>query len=80
MSEELKPNPEIEMLRKHAQALGEHFDSVHIFVNRVEGPATRGLNWGIGNWFARFGQIREWVIKEEAVSIREVESDNMEEE
>lgn len=52
---------------KHINALSEHFDCVHIFVNRAEGDkqVTRALNRGGGNWFARYGQIREWVVYEE---------------
>ena len=46
--------------------LGDHFDSVHIFCTRYE-PETKvggtsAINKGVGNWFARYGQIREWLI------------------
>lgn len=56
------------ILDETALKLGEHFDSVQIFVTRhepeIEGgtiTATRGC----GNWHARFGQITEWLIVKE---------------
>ncbi len=57
----------VKMIDKHVNELAEHFDGVHIFVNRNEGHAdqSRGINRGAGNWFARYGQIREWVVYEE---------------
>lgn len=57
---------DIEMLRKHLNELGEHFDSVQLFVTRHEPEIEQGtitLQMGIGNWFARYGQVTEWVIK-----------------
>lgn len=60
-------DPDLERLRDAANALGEHFDTVQILVTRHEEGETGTVNasWGTGNWFARFGQVREWVIKSE---------------
>lgn len=48
--------------------LMEHFETVQIFVTRVterdEGGGTMNANYGGGNWFARFGQVDAWLIKE----------------
>lgn len=57
----------VKMLDAHCAKLGEHFDTVHIFVTRHEGDRdqTRMVNRGSGTWFSRFGQIREWLIYEE---------------
>ena len=51
----------------HVNQLAEHYDSVQIFVTRMEGEKdqTRSIQRGAGNWFARYGQVREWVTVEE---------------
>lgn len=59
---------DVEMVRKHVEQLGEHFDAVHIFCSRhmpAELDGTICVNQGLGHWHARFGQICEWVIYEE---------------
>lgn len=46
----------------------ERFDSVMVFATKHEGGddgLTRGYNRGRGNFFTRYGQIREWLIYEE---------------
>ena len=47
------------------ESLGEHFDTVQIFVTRHEPTTEDGtiaFRSGAGNWYARYGQIREWLI------------------
>jgi hypothetical protein len=41
------------------------FDSVQIFCtrHRQDCQSTISVHRGDGNWFARIGQIKEWVIK-----------------
>lgn len=57
---------DMERVEKCAQQLGEHFDTVQILVSRHE-PGTEdgtvNISYGLGNWFARFGQVRDWLIK-----------------
>ena len=60
MSDE--PNADVDRVKKAAQDLAEHFDSVHIFATRAEDDSTVTVSWGCGNWFARYGQIRTWLI------------------
>lgn len=48
-------------LAEAVRLLNQHFDTVHVFVSRVEGGQTLGASQGSGNWFARFGQIEVWV-------------------
>jgi len=57
---------DFEMVKKATTSLGEHFDSVQIFVTRYSSQ-DRTLNgsWGEGNWFSRYGLVREWLISEE---------------
>ncbi len=50
----------------HCNQLAEHFDSVQIFVTRhEEDGGTRFASRGTGNWFAREGQVRAWVKKQD---------------
>ena len=50
--------------------LGEHFDSVMIFTTRHESTeaGTHTVAKGVGNWYARFGQVVEWVDKENEIA------------
>lgn len=61
-------------IEKACVALGEYFDSVHIFATRheegVEG-GTVAISFGSGNWFARRGQIRDWSIKKDEIARQE---------
>jgi hypothetical protein len=46
--------------------LGEHFDTVQIFTTKHDGgddATTHSFKKGIGNWYARFGQVMEWVTQ-----------------
>lgn len=55
-------------VRKALDDLGEHFDAVHIFASRCESGRLGGtvfVNMGTGNWFTRYGQIREWIVYED---------------
>ncbi len=56
---------ELALLEKHAQDLGEHFDSVQIFATRHDASegGTINLSYGSGNWFARYGQVADWITK-----------------
>jgi hypothetical protein len=59
---------ELEAIKKHASELGEYYDAVSIFVSQHEEGEERGtvhLNSGCGNYFARVGHVRDWLIKEE---------------
>lgn len=61
------PSPERDLVQQHVNQLAEHFDSVQIFVTAYDGShdRTRTVNLGAGNWFSRYGQVREWVIYED---------------
>lgn len=58
---------ECELIRANCNQLMEHFDSVQIFVTRnaPEQSGTVHLGRGEGNYFARLGQVRAWLVKEE---------------
>jgi hypothetical protein len=46
-------------------ALSEFFDTVQIFVTRHENSevGTISVQKGSGNWYARVGQVHEWMTK-----------------
>lgn len=52
--------------------------SVQIFVSihDSESGVTRHLSHGAGNWFAREGQVREWVLQNEERSRSEVQDED----
>lgn len=56
---------EMEIVEKHVNQLAEHFDTVHIFATRQDSTedGTVNISFGAGNWFARYGQIREFLVK-----------------
>ena len=59
--------------------LGEHFDSVQVFCTRYDssgGGRTVTVNAGTGNWYARFGQVSEWVTKEREQQKEEIRRDD----
>lgn len=67
MSEETQ-DAEIEMVQKHVTELGEFWDNVSIFVSKHEEGTDRGtvtVNLGSGNYYARIGHVKDWIIKED---------------
>lgn len=65
MSDKLK---DLKMVEDAANALAEHFDSVQIYTTRYE-PAvedgTVNIAFGVGNFFTRYGQVIEWIAKQD---------------
>lgn len=51
------------LVDKFASEMAEHFDSVQVFVTLHEGGEenTSSYETGRGNFYARLGQIKEWV-------------------
>lgn len=65
-------------VRKACEALIEHFDSVQIFATRHEPGEKDGtvtIRYGLGNWYTRYGHVKEWVIKEEETTRESVRRD-----
>jgi hypothetical protein len=60
-----------------AADLMRHFDSVQIFVTRQE-PCknTLAFSIGSGNWYARFGQVQEWLNNGGAMHLTKSEDDD----
>lgn len=59
---------DIERIQAALDILSEHYDAVHIFASRHEPEVEDGtvsVNKGVGNWYARNGQVREWILKQD---------------
>ena len=57
-------NADLAKLRDVVKQLGEHFDAVQIFATRHESgehDGTLRFHVGVGNWYARYGQITYWL-------------------
>jgi|APGre2960657505_1045072.scaffolds.fasta_scaffold00531_16 hypothetical protein len=70
---------EYDLVKKACQELGEHFDSVQIFVSRHEQGIEEGTldaSWGVGNFFSRFGQIKFWLLKQEEAHGEDADLEN----
>lgn len=52
-----------DLVRKHAAQIGEHVDTVHVFITKhgIGGAITKSFHYGIGNHYAREAHIREWL-------------------
>jgi hypothetical protein len=66
-------DPDVQRVQDTLDLLSEHFDSVQIFVTRFDTSAesddgeegTISVARGTGNWFSRFGVVRDWIVKSE---------------
>lgn len=61
---------DVERIKKAATDLGEYFDTVQIFATRHQSETeddtgTVNLNYGVGNWFARLGFVKDWLIRQD---------------
>lgn len=71
MSEEYNSEMEkadTDLVEKAIKDLSEHFESVHISCTRHEGGdvGTVNINKGCGNWFARVGCLKQWLLRIDA--------------
>jgi hypothetical protein len=77
------PDEKLEIVKRHTAALMEHFDSVQIFATKNDEAeeTTQAFNHGNGNWYARYGQIQEWMTQQsERAAIQIRKEDDREEE
>jgi hypothetical protein len=61
---------DIQRVKDACNTLSEFFDSVQIFATRFNGndgddAGTVNIQWGTGNWFCRYGQVKLWTIKQD---------------
>ena len=62
MNADTSTNPDVKRVEECLRHLGEHFDTVQIFTTRHEEGDTKSVQKGVGNWYARYGQVRQWVV------------------
>lgn len=69
------------LLRKHTAELMEHCDTVLILITKhnTETGSTISIDRGDGNWYARYGQAREWLLRED-VDARDLSNEDDEDE
>jgi len=60
MPKETSDDADLDMLKRYAAQIGEHFDTVQIFATRQEGDGAVTFCSGVGNWYTRYGQVRLW--------------------
>ena len=65
---------DLAVVQRHVAALAEHFESVQVFCTRPadDGKGTVNVQYGAGNWFARYGQVASWLTKQDEGSRIEV--------
>lgn len=72
-AEDSEKDVDIERLRKHAGQLSEHYDTAQIVVTKLNPDgSTRRIAQGIGNWYARYGSVIEWIKTEEEKAKQEL--------
>jgi hypothetical protein len=61
-------NDDMSVIKSHCTELMKKFDTVQIFCSRheVDTGGTVNCHTGQGNFFARYGHVKQWVIKEES--------------
>lgn len=67
-----------QLVTKAIEQLGEHFDTIQIFATRYTGGEKGGtvhVCKGDGNWYARYGQVVEWINREEESARIEMRND-----
>lgn len=68
----MSEDADLQRLKDACAQLGEHFDTVQIFVTRfadsTEEDGTVNAAWGTGNWFARYGQVKSWQVKQDEIT------------
>lgn len=49
--------------------LSEHFETVQVFVTRYVPNTGDTVSWdrGTGNWLARYGHVRMWLIRKDEI-------------
>lgn len=60
------------IIQHHADILRTHFDSVQIFVTRQDDTIKQTVtaNAGSGNWYARYGNVKAWIVGQDAYTAK----------
>lgn len=54
-----------EVVERALNILTEHFEAVHIFGCYSDGKRSSRYDLGRGNYYTRYGMVRDWVNREE---------------
>ena len=71
---------DLKLIDQALQLLGEHFDSVQILATRHESATHDGtinIAKGVGNWFARYGQCVDFVHKQDAYQVKNINEERL---
>jgi len=75
MSDHLTGAQRERIVKDAVAKLMEHFETVQIFVTRHDSHVGTGAcTRGDGNFYARMGQVRDWIDREHEASLDEVRS------
>lgn len=58
----------LELLKNQCEFLKTSFDTIHIFATKYSDDDTASFQVGIGNWKARIGQIKDWIIEQDEMT------------
>lgn len=70
---------DLKRVQDACQVLIEHFDTVQIFCTRHEPEVENGtinVNYGEGNWFARYGLVHEWMTRQDERTRQHIRSND----
>ncbi len=71
-----------ELLENQMKVLLVHFDTIQIFASKHDAKIgnTATFVMGHGDWNSRYGQVRQWAIKQDVITaqegVREAEEEN----
>ena len=67
MDEDHQRQRDLDIVKSHVAQLAEHFDTVQVFTTRLENgeDSTVNVQYGAGNWYARYGQVTEWMNRQD---------------
>lgn len=72
-------DPDVDRVQAAIDLLSEHFDTVQIFVTVYKGDddsTTHTIARGNGNWYARYGQVASWVVRQDEGTRVDARKDN----
>lgn len=55
----------LELLKNQCKVLAASFDAVQIYASKDDGDATHSWSWGFGNYNARYGHVRRWLVNQD---------------
>jgi hypothetical protein len=64
---------DLRAIKESVIKLRDRFDSVQVFATRHSGDdgGTINCRWGSGDFFARYGHVRLWVMREEDAELKQ---------